>query len=75
MVGQQYIRRSLILSKNGCKFSTTCSNNKKDVTLDPEWTKLAKKQLKGKDPANKLLWQTTEGITVKPIYTSSDVKE
>lgn len=43
-------------------------------TLNPEWVTLAKKQLKGKDPSEKLLWKTPEGITIKPIYTKDDVK-
>ena len=28
--------------------------------------------LKGKDPA-KLSWQTAEGLTIKPLYTSTDI--
>ncbi|CAL4187771.1 unnamed protein product, partial [Meganyctiphanes norvegica] len=43
-------------------------------TLNPEWVTLAKKQLKGKDPSDKLMWNTSEGITVKPIYTKDDIK-
>jgi len=42
------------------------------VNLDPAWSELAKKQLKGKDPA-KLAWNTAEGLTVKPLYTAEDV--
>ena len=41
--------------------------------LDPKWTELAKKQLKGKDPAQTLMWHTTEGIEIKPLYTVDDV--
>jgi len=41
------------------------------VDLDPKWSELAKKQLKGKDPA-KLAFTTAEGITLKPLYTASD---
>ena len=48
----------------------SCSSN--TVNLDPAWSELAKKQLKGKDPA-KLAWQTAEGLTVKPLYTAEDV--
>jgi len=43
-----------------------------DASLDPAWAELAKKQLKGKDPA-KLSWQTAEGLTIKPLYTSTDI--
>lgn len=42
--------------------------------LDPEWAALAKKQLKGKDPEQELLWYTSEDITLKPIYTKKDVE-
>ena len=30
------------------------------VSLDPEWAELAKKQLKGADPGEKLTWRTAE---------------
>ncbi|XP_060947368.1 methylmalonyl-CoA mutase, mitochondrial [Limanda limanda] len=39
--------------------------------LHPEWAALAKKQLKGKDPAD-LIWRTPEGINIKPVYTRAD---
>ena len=42
------------------------------TTLDPEWEKLARKQLKGKDPAETLTWHTLEGLKVKPVYTEQD---
>ena len=38
------------------------------VSLDPKWTEAATKQLKGKDP-KKLVWNTAEGIPIKPLYT------
>ena len=41
-------------------------------TLDPRWSEMAKKQLKGKDP-NSLKTLTAEGIELKPLYTSQDV--
>ncbi|XP_071812126.1 methylmalonyl-CoA mutase, mitochondrial-like [Apostichopus japonicus] len=40
--------------------------------LDPEWKAIAQKQLKGADPEEKLTWHTPEGISIKPLYTSSD---
>lgn len=46
----------------------------KNAHLDEEWVSLAKKQLKGADPAQRLLWDTPEGITIKPLYTFDDVK-
>ncbi|MPC92798.1 Methylmalonyl-CoA mutase, mitochondrial [Portunus trituberculatus] len=39
--------------------------------LDPEWAEMAKKQLKGGNPT-KMLWETPEGITIKPLYTAQD---
>ncbi|XP_053650705.1 methylmalonyl-CoA mutase, mitochondrial isoform X2 [Cherax quadricarinatus] len=42
--------------------------------LDAEWAELAKKQLKGTDPAKRLMWKTPEGITLKPLYTIKDVE-
>ncbi|KAK2141299.1 hypothetical protein LSH36_1125g00004 [Paralvinella palmiformis] len=41
--------------------------------LHPEWEQLAKKQLKGADPAEKLTWHTPEGINIKPLYTKRDI--
>jgi len=32
--------------------------------LHPEWTELAKKQLKGADPATKLTWHTPEVVDI-----------
>ncbi|KAK7077053.1 hypothetical protein SK128_015120 [Halocaridina rubra] len=43
--------------------------------LDEEWVGLAKKQLKGADPAQKMMWHTPEGISIKPLYTPEDVKD
>jgi len=42
------------------------------VSMDPTWTEAARKQLKGKDPAD-LVWQTAEGLAVKPLYTAADL--
>jgi len=42
------------------------------VIMDPTWTEAARKQLKGKDPAD-LVWQTAEGLPVKPLYTAADL--
>ena len=41
-------------------------------TLD-DWRGLAAKELKGRDPDN-LVWQTPEGIAVKPLYTAADLE-
>lgn len=39
----------------------------------PEWVKAATKQLKGKPPES-LKWTTTDGITLKPLYTKADTE-
>jgi methylmalonyl-CoA mutase len=41
-------------------------------TLD-DWRELAVKECKGK-PVEALTWETPEGIAVKPLYTSEDLK-
>jgi methylmalonyl-CoA mutase len=38
-----------------------------------DWQDLAKRELKGSDPAD-LVWQTPEGIAVKPLYTAADLE-
>jgi methylmalonyl-CoA mutase len=38
-----------------------------------EWEKHVKSDLKGKDPDN-LIWQTPEGISIKPLYTLQDLE-
>ena len=46
------------------------SNSKKQLPRD--WINIASKEMKGGDPQS-LVWNTPEGIPVKPIYTSDDV--
>src|ERR1051325_10533545 len=38
-----------------------------------QWTELATKERKGKDPQD-LVWHTPEGLDVKPLYTAADVE-
>ena len=38
-----------------------------------DWARLATQDLKGADP-DTLLWQTPEGIAVKPLYTAADLE-
>ena len=56
--------------------SRLCSGLRRGVVtqhpIDPKWSEVAKKELKGKDP-EKLVWHTAEGIAIKPIYTAQDV--
>lgn len=42
------------------------------TTFDAHWAELATKELRGGDP-EQLVWQTPEGIPVKPVYTAADV--
>ncbi|HMB76055.1 MAG TPA: methylmalonyl-CoA mutase, partial [Kiloniellaceae bacterium] len=44
---------------------------KKDLA---DWRRLAEKELKGADPDG-LVWQTPEGIAVKPLYTAADLEK
>ena len=37
-----------------------------------DWAARAKAELKGRDP-DSLIWQTLEGISVKPLYTNADL--
>ena len=61
-----YLRSNL----RSCSTSSASSG----LNLDPKWSEAAKKQLKGKDPAE-LVWKTPEGITIKPLYTSADLPD
>lgn len=58
------------------RFFTTKNNFSKSTAafnINEEWKKLAEKKLKGASIEN-LTWETPEGIKVKPLYTSDDVK-
>ena len=46
-------------------------NNKKEYL---DWLNLAKQELKNKDIQD-LNWDTPEGIRLKPLYTSEDLKD
>jgi methylmalonyl-CoA mutase len=45
-----------------------------DEPSSDAWRELAAKELKGKDPES-LVWQTPEGIAVKPLYSAADLEE
>lgn len=53
--------------------SDTCSQAALRVPLDQEWSKIATKELKGKKAVSDLVWNSPEGIAVKPVYTQADV--
>ncbi|NOR61604.1 MAG: methylmalonyl-CoA mutase, partial [Rhodobacteraceae bacterium] len=44
------------------------------MTNKADWKALAEKELRGK-PLEALDWETPEGITVKPVYTSEDIAD
>ena len=52
-----------------CTTATMPSSNQ---TIYDKWKELAKQQMKGKDPEDKLMWHT-QGLAIKPIYTKADV--
>ncbi len=45
-----------------------------DMTNKDEWSKLAQKELRGRDLED-LTWNTLEGIEVQPLYTEEDTKD
>jgi len=55
-----------------CTHQAVCQLHRKP--LHPEWAEKAKKEIKGADPNEKLMWNTPEGIKVKPLYTKRDVE-
>lgn len=57
------------LGKPIARFSSTWK-----TPLNPEWVALATKQLKGKDPKEKLTWHSPEGIKIKPFYSKADTE-
>lgn len=36
---------------------------------------MAQKELKGKDPEEKLMWHTPEGLDIKPVFTKRDIAD
>ena len=43
-----------------------------DASID-RWRELAARELRGADP-DSLIWQTPEGIAVKPLFTAADLE-
>lgn len=63
---------------SGTKLRRLQSNSSKQqqTRLHPEWSKLVEKELKNtKKQPSQLMWETAEGITVKPLYTKDDVQD
>eukprot|EP00795_Rhopilema_esculentum_P014723 gene14723-5823_t len=56
----------------GCTYQAVAQLHREP--LHPEWAEKAKKEIKGADPNEKLMWNTPEGIKVKPLYTKRDTQ-
>jgi methylmalonyl-CoA mutase len=56
-------------------FATSCTRNADtQKPINQKWAEMATKQNKGKDPKT-LVWNTAEGIAVKPLYTAEDTAD
>ncbi|KAK3108801.1 hypothetical protein FSP39_016078 [Pinctada imbricata] len=64
-------QRDLVVNLLTSVWSKCCYN----VPLDPKWSEQAKKELKGKDVEETLVWRTPEGVNIKPVYSSADSKD
>ncbi|KAG7394874.1 hypothetical protein PHYBOEH_004527 [Phytophthora boehmeriae] len=53
----------------------TLSTKLDESAYPAQWLKMAAKELKGKDPTTHLLWNTPEGIPIKPLYTKGDLEQ
>eukprot|EP00003_Mantamonas_plastica_P027881 TRINITY_DN610_c0_g1_i6.p1 TRINITY_DN610_c0_g1~~TRINITY_DN610_c0_g1_i6.p1 ORF type:complete len:345 (-),score=107.38 TRINITY_DN610_c0_g1_i6:627-1661(-) len=60
---------------SGLSLFSTTSKSSSSLDLPEEWSKKALKELRGKTIQEELLVDTPEGITIKPIYTQSDLPE
>ena len=47
--------------------------NDSTARTDVDWRELAQKEMRGRDPGD-LVWQTPEGLAVKPLYTAADLE-
>ncbi|GAV08366.1 hypothetical protein RvY_18073 [Ramazzottius varieornatus] len=64
----------LITSRQSNGINLRLYRDLKQRPLNAEWVALAKKQMKGGDPAEKLTWKTIEGLELKPLYTKADTE-
>lgn len=73
---QPFKRSKLSAARTVCVSPKRCEKAEKPQEIkfhSPEWVKAATKQLKGKPPES-LKWTTTDGITLKPLYTKADTE-
>ncbi|XP_074659288.1 methylmalonyl-CoA mutase, mitochondrial-like [Tubulanus polymorphus] len=67
-------RNRLLRVSEKIVFPAAASSTSRD-SYNPEWLEIATKQMKGKDPVEKLTWHTPEGIDIKPLYTKRDTAQ
>ncbi|KAK6742986.1 hypothetical protein RB195_010326 [Necator americanus] len=60
-------------SLNALRLASTYTTGYQPLPIDSAWSEMAKKAMKGKDP-NSLIWNTPEGIPIKPLYLKDDRK-
>lgn len=66
LLKQQHLRQNIVCA------SARCASQ---LPIDEEWKKGAAKELKGKDVEETLMWKTSEGINIKPVYTKADTAQ
>ena len=60
------LRRTVYYSSSNAGSEADSNETRREVPLDAEWAELAKKQLKGGDPSQKLIWRTPE-VRCQPV--------
>ncbi|KCV71797.1 methylmalonyl-CoA mutase, mitochondrial [Fonticula alba] len=53
-------------------FASSANDASTERPLNAEWSKMASKEMRGGDP-NNLIFQTPEGIPMRPVYTRADL--
>lgn len=62
----RHINSVKLCCANVTRFSST------QKPIDEQWKKGASKELRGKDVEETLMWNTAEGISIKPMYSHTD---
>ncbi|EGD75949.1 methylmalonyl-CoA mutase [Salpingoeca rosetta] len=73
VVGRSVVQAGQHAKVVGPCVSALCRRWKSDKVPE-DWEVLANKELRGK-PVSSLTWETPEGISVKPVYTSDDTQD
>ena len=61
-------------TKSANKKTTAKSKARNTQTASADWHAAARRELKGRDP-QELVWQTSEGLDIKPVYSAADLDE